>query len=159
RRGRGRSDEDRGEDTSSSGSDGADAKDSGPEAGSEDSSYSCGGDNGSGSGGGSGPTSSRRRRRRRRSGSGGGENGSPDDPPSTVVKGREARDEVKAVKGSTRLEAKTQRRREGRDAGRRRNVITEAEFLARRESVKRSMIIRERPGRTQIAVLEDDVLV
>ncbi|UYG16108.1 Rne/Rng family ribonuclease [Brachybacterium huguangmaarense] len=107
-----------------------------------------------------GGSSSRRRRRRRRSGSSGGdESPSPDDPPNTVVKVRERRDEVKSVKGSTRLEAKKQRRREGRDAGRRRNVITEAEFLARRESVKRSMIVRERPGRTQIAVLEDDVLV
>ncbi|MCW1805952.1 Rne/Rng family ribonuclease, partial [Brachybacterium squillarum] len=104
-------------------------------------------------------SSSRRRRRRRRSDAGDGESTSPDDPPNTVVKVREARDEVKAVKGSTRLEAKKQRRREGRDNGRRRNVITEAEFLARRESVKRSMIVRERPGRTQIAVLEDDVLV
>jgi len=104
-------------------------------------------------------SSSRRRRRRRRSDAGDGESSSPDDPPNTVVKVREARDEVKAVKGSTRLEAKKQRRREGRDNGRRRNVITEAEFLARRESVKRSMIVRERPGRTQIAVLEDDVLV
>ena len=74
----------------------------------------------------------------------------PDDPPNTVVKVREARDEVQAVKGSTRLEAKRQRRREGRDDGRRkRNVITEAEFLARRESVKRSMVVREHAGRTQ----------
>nr|WP_081444497.1 Rne/Rng family ribonuclease [Xylanimonas cellulosilytica] len=68
-------------------------------------------------------------------------------------------DEVTALKGSTRLEAKRQRRREGRDAGRRRQIITEAEFLARRESVSRSMIVRERDGRTQIAVLEDGVLV
>src|SRR5690606_16013637 len=104
-------------------------------------------------------SSSRRRRRRRRSGRSGDDGSSPDDPPNTVVKVREARDEVKAVKGSTRLEAKRQRRREGRDAGRRRSVITEAEFLARRESVKRSMVVRERAGRTQIAVLEDDVLV
>ncbi|WP_347041418.1 Rne/Rng family ribonuclease [Brachybacterium nesterenkovii] len=105
-------------------------------------------------------SSTRRRRRRRRSGSSSGDDRpAPDDPPNTVVKVRERRDEVKAVKGSTRLEAKKQRRREGRDAGRRRSVITEAEFLARRESVKRSMIVRERPGRTQIAVLEDDVLV
>ncbi|WP_058234204.1 Rne/Rng family ribonuclease [Devriesea agamarum] len=106
-------------------------------------------------------SSSRRRRRRRRS-SAAGEDAvkpAPDDPPNTVVKVREGRDEVKAVKGSTRLEAKKQRRREGRDAGRRRNVITEAEFLARREAVKRSMVVRESKGRTQIAVLEDDVLV
>lgn len=56
-------------------------------------------------------------------------------------------------------EAKRQRRREGRDAGRRRQIITESEFLARRESVDRSMIVREKAGRTQIAVLEDGVLV
>ena len=35
-----------------------------------------------------------------------------------------------ALKGSTRLEAKRQRRREGRAAGRRRPIVTEAEFLA-----------------------------
>src|SRR5699024_5200216 len=127
----------------------------------QDDAESGSGGNGADSGGdsASGSSSSRRRRRRRRSGGGNDDSGSPDDPPNTVVKVREARDEVKAVKGSTRLEAKRQRRREGRDAGRRRNVITEAEFLARRESVKRSMVVRERPGRTQIAVLEDDVLV
>lgn len=60
--------------------------------------------------------------------------------------------------GSTRLQAKRQRRRENRDQ-RRRPVITEAEFLARRESVKRSMVVREKDKRVQIAVLEDDVLV
>lgn len=102
--------------------------------------------------------SSRRRRRRRRS-SGSSDEPQPDDPPNTVVKVREARDEVKAVKGSTRLEAKKQRRREGRESGRRRHSITESEFLARRESVKRTMIVRERPGRTQIVVLEDNILV
>lgn len=103
-------------------------------------------------------TSSRRRRRRRRS-SGSSDDPQPDDPPNTVVRVREARDEVKAVKGSTRLEAKKQRRREGRESGRRRHSITESEFLARRESVKRTMIVRERPGRTQIVVLEDNILV
>ncbi len=59
--------------------------------------------------------------------------------------------------GSTRLQAKRQRRREGRDT--RRPIITEAEFLARRESVKRSMVVREKDTRVQIAVLEDDILV
>ncbi|WP_245988536.1 ribonuclease E/G [Flexivirga caeni] len=100
----------------------------------------------------------RRTRRRRRSGA----TGDNDDPPGTVTKVREPRkdrDEVTAIKGSTRLEAKKQRRREGREAGRRRTVITEAEFLARRESVDRQMIVRERGGRTQIGVLEDGVLV
>ena len=67
--------------------------------------------------------------------------------------------EPQKVKGSTRLEAKKQRRRDGRDAGRRRPVITEAEFLARRESVDRQMIVRSKDGRIQIGVLEDKVLV
>lgn len=87
--------------------------------------------------------SSRRRRRRRRS-------RTQDDSAS---------DEVTALQGSTRLEAKRQRRKEGRDSGRRRNIITEAEFLARRELVERRMLVRERAGRTQIAVLEDGLLV
>ena len=67
--------------------------------------------------------------------------------------------EPQRVKGSTRLEAKKQRRRDGRDAGRRRPVITEAEFLARRESVDRQMVVRSKSGRIQIGVLEDGVLV
>ncbi|MFD2792833.1 Rne/Rng family ribonuclease [Promicromonospora vindobonensis] len=94
---------------------------------------------------------SRRRRRRRR-----GTRGERAEA-AAVRSGRS--DEVTALKGSTRLEAKRQRRREGRDHGRRRQIITEAEFLARRESVARSMIVREKDGRTQIAVLEDGVLV
>ena len=72
---------------------------------------------------------------------------------------RDIKDEVTALKGSTRLEAKRQRRREGRAAGRRRPIVTEAEFLARRESVDRQMIVREKDGLNQIAVLEDDMLV
>jgi len=108
-------------------------------------------------------SSRRRRRRRRRAGSNGnGEGAGSDDPPGTVTKVRQGRkhdDEVASVKGSTRLEAKKQRRRDGREAGRRKQIITESEFLARRESVERTMIVRERSGRTQIAVLEDDVLV
>ena len=66
--------------------------------------------------------------------------------------------EPQRIKGSTRLEAKKQRRRDGRDAGRRRPVITEAEFLARRESVDRVMVVRSKYGRIQIGVLEDSVL-
>ncbi len=99
--------------------------------------------------GGEGTTTSRRRRRRRRGAR----------PEGAVESEPRRRDEVTALRGSTRLEAKRQRRREGRDAGRRRQIITEAEFLARRESVERSMVVRERNGRTQIAVLEDGVLV
>jgi ribonuclease E len=107
--------------------------------------------------------SGRRRRRKRRRGSADGDMLSPDDPPDTVVHVREAHnpaDDVRAIKGSTRLEAKKQRRREGRESGRRRPpVITESEFLARRESVERAMVVRQRGDRTQIAVLEDGVLV
>ena len=100
---------------------------------------------------------SRRRRRRRR-----GSAGEGDDPPGTVTRVREprtTRDEPTAVKGSTRLEAKKQRRREGREAGRRRTIITEAEFLARREAVDRVMVVRGQENLTQIGVLEDGVLV
>ncbi len=110
----------------------------------------------------SGSRSSRRRRRRRRR-SGGGEAdlvADPDDPPGTVVRIRESRaDEVTKVKGSTRLEAKRQRRRDGRTTSRKRTVITEAEFLTRRESVDRTLLVREGEDRTEIAVLEDGVLV
>jgi ribonuclease E len=114
----------------------------------------------------SGSASARRRRRKRRRGSAEGAAGSdslaPDDPPDTVVHVREANgnDDVRSVKGSTRLEAKKQRRREGRETGRRRPpIVTESEFLARRESVERTMVVRQRQDRTQIAVLEDGVLV
>ena len=67
--------------------------------------------------------------------------------------------EVTGIRGSSRVEAKRQRRREGRAAGRRRPVITEAEFLARRESVERAMIVREKDGRTQLVVTEDGIAV
>ncbi|MGO1404705.1 Rne/Rng family ribonuclease [Agrococcus casei] len=72
---------------------------------------------------------------------------------------REPITEPQKVQGSTRLEAKRQRRRDGRDAGRRRTVVTESEFLARRESVERSMIVRSMHDRVQLGVLEDGVLV
>ncbi|EFL32099.1 ribonuclease E and G [Streptomyces viridochromogenes DSM 40736] len=124
------------------------------------------------SGGGGGSNSSRRRRRRRRrAGDTAGDSEPTDgDPERTVVKVREPRppreksaepsDEVQSIKGSTRLEAKKQRRREGREQGRRRvPIITEAEFLARREAVERVMVVRQHGDRTQIGVLEDNVLV
>lgn len=71
----------------------------------------------------------------------------------------EADDGVTAPKGSTRLEAKKRRRKEGRRAGRRRTSISESEYLARREAVDRTMLVREQDGLNQIAVLEDGVLV
>ena len=128
----------------------------------------------------------RRRRRRRKSGTGddNDDGPAPDDPPNTVVHERAPRSgksggdggsngaagaEIKGIDGSTRLEAKRQRRRDGRDAGRRRPpILTEAEFLARREAVERVMVVRDRvrtepphPGAryTQIAVLEDGIVV
>ncbi|MFI6287758.1 ribonuclease E/G [Streptomyces sp. NPDC051018] len=119
-------------------------------------------------------SSRRRRRRRRRSGESGADDESDTgDPERTVVKVREPRaartrseepsdfqDAVQSIKGSTRLEAKKQRRREGREQGRRRvPIITEAEFLARREAVERVMVVRQSGERTQIGVLEDNVLV
>jgi len=139
---------------------------------------------------GSAEAGSKRRRRRRRRKSGSGDDNddgpAPDDPPNTVVHERAPRPagksggpddgrndtagaEIKGIDGSTRLEAKRQRRRDGRDAGRRRPpVLTEAEFLARREAVERVMVVRDRvrtepphPGAryTQIAVLEDGIVV
>ena len=104
-----------------------------------------------------------RRRSRRRSGE--EDNGDENTQPNTVVKVRQPRqqpepsNEPQKVRGSTRLEAKKQRRRDGRDAGRRRPVITEAEFLARRESVDRVMVVRQKQNGIQIGVLEDGVLV
>ena len=86
-------------------------------------------------------------------------------PPNTVIKVRTPREpkepsnEPTRVKGSTRLEAKKQRRRDGRDAGRRRNTITESEFLARREAVDRTMVVRSKDGKIQLGVLEDKILV
>ncbi|MFG1892001.1 ribonuclease E/G [Micromonospora sp. NPDC049051] len=104
----------------------------------------------------------RRRRRRRRRGAGDVEAGADDGVP-TVVKIREPRktvDEVQGVSGSTRLEAKRQRRRDGREQRRTRPpILSESEFLARREAVDRVMAVRQRGDRTQIAVLEDGVLV
>ncbi|MGX7675745.1 Rne/Rng family ribonuclease [Plantactinospora sp. DSM 117369] len=104
----------------------------------------------------------RRRRRRRRKGAG-DTDGAADDGVHTVIKIREPRktvDEVQGVSGSTRLEAKRQRRRDGREQRRTRPpILSESEFLARREAVDRVMAVRQRGDRTQIAVLEDGVLV
>ena len=145
---------------SGSGSDGS-QQDDGSESDSDDDQQDRkGGDESEGENGG-GSATSRRRRRRRRAGEDGDNGG--DDPENTVTRVRKARspeDEITALSGSTRLEAKKQRRREGREAGRRRApIVSEAEFLARREAVDRVMVIRQREDLTQIAVLEDKVLV
>jgi ribonuclease E len=105
--------------------------------------------------------SHRRTRTRRRS----GEDVPGEVAPNAVVKVRTPREpkepsnEPQKVRGSTRLEAKKQRRRDGRDAGRRRNTVTESEFLARREAVDRTMVVRSKDGKIQIGVLEDNILV
>lgn len=118
----------------------------------------------------------RRRRRRRRNDV--TSDDTQNDPPNTVVHERGttrrrrnssangSSDEVQGISGSTRLEAKRQRRREGRDNARHHiPVLSEAEFLARRESVERTMVVREKersdhPGiTTQVGVLEDNILV
>ena len=73
---------------------------------------------------------------------------------------KRTRDGSENESGSTRLDAKRNRRRDGRDAGRRRApILTESEFLARRENVERVMVVRQQGARTQIAVLEDGIVV
>ncbi|MFT4295676.1 MAG: Rne/Rng family ribonuclease, partial [Micropruina sp.] len=137
--------------------------DSDPDAATESSDTDGEGDAEAASEGSESSSSSRRRRRRRRRGE--DTTGSDDDPSDVVVRVREPRrskasDEVTGIDGSTRMEAKRQRRREGRAAGRRRSpILSEAEFLARRESVDRKMLIRQADDYTQIAVIEDGILV
>jgi ribonuclease E len=174
RRGRGRGRGEQGGDDSDSDEGRQSDEDSGDE--SDESDEDSGDEDSTGADG-----ATRRRRRRRRRKSGGGDDndsGSPDDPPNTVVHEREPRQSTKAdkdngeiqgISGSTRLEAKRQRRRDGRDAGRRRPpILSEAEFLARREAVERTMIVRDKVRTepphegaryTQIAVIEDGVVV
>lgn len=184
RRRRGRRGRGRGRGEQNGDDDGAEDSDSGettgtggaPSGGDADGAEDSDGGDGSDDNGGSDPGNRRRRRRRRRkNGSGdGGDEPSADDPPNTVVHERAPRSaskdsEIQGINGSTRLEAKRQRRRDGRDAGRRRPpVLSEAEFLARREAVQRTMVVRDKVRTepphegsryTQIAVLEDGIVV
>ncbi len=177
-RGRGRGPADDNDDAEGDGTE--TSEDQGDDAGSDDDADGAEGADGAKDGDadddeqGSGGSRRRRRRRRRSSDSDGEASGDssdePVDPPNTVVHvrdrverpegGRSSNDEVRGVKGSTRLEAKRQRRRDGRDAGRRRpSILSESEFLARREAVERTMVVRQQAGRSQIGVLEDGVLV
>jgi Rne/Rng family ribonuclease len=108
----------------------------------------------------------KRRRRRRAKGEGvvPGET-VEEDGVITVVKVREARvrpprSESKTFNRRDRNKFDRPDRRERRDFTRRRGtVITESEFLARREAVERSMLVRQIADRTQIAIIEDDVMV
>ncbi|QQB47686.1 translation initiation factor IF-2 N-terminal domain-containing protein [Corynebacterium glucuronolyticum] len=106
------------------------------------------------------PEQSTRKRRRGRRGTGRGRKEEPKDKPVEQIT------EPKAIKGSTRLEAQRRRRHERRVEDRNnRHIVTESEFLARRESVERTMVVRERERTdheglvTQIGVLEDEMLV
>lgn len=102
------------------------------------------------------------RRRRRHRGSKGDENDSGrDSSRSTSRRSRKQQyiDEITDIEGSTRLEAKKQRRRDNRRERSRQNQLIEQDFLARRENVDRLMVVREKGQHTQISVIEDNVLV
>lgn len=115
-----------------------------------------------------GVTHKRRRRRRAR-----GEGVTPgetieEDGVLTVIKVRPVR--VREVRSESKSFNRRDRnkfdrgdrgdRRERRDFTRKRgSVITESEFLARREAVDRSMLVRQIADRTQIAIIEDEVMV
>lgn len=96
-----------------------------------------------------------RRRRRRRS------KGGDEEETSVTRRSRKQQyiDEITDVEGSTRLEAKKQRRRDNRRERSRQNQLLEQDFLARREHVDRLMVVREQGRHTQISVIEDNVLV
>ena len=95
-------------------------------------------------------------RRRRRGGSKAEES---DETMSRRSRKQQYIDEITDVEGSTRLEAKKQRRRDNRRERSRQNQLMEQDFLARREHVERLMVVRERERHTQISVIEDNVLV
>lgn len=102
-----------------------------------------------------GETVTRRRRRRR------GKSDADDQEQPLVRRSRKQQyiDEITDVEGSTRLEAKKQRRRDNRRERSRQSQLMEQDFLARRENVDRLMVVRERERHTQISVVEDNVLV
>ena len=121
----------------------------------------------------SGDGTTHRRRRRRRAA---GEDVTPgetidEDGVVTVVKVREVRERPARAERAERAERGTRNRRErdrGRDRGRdeyrepyrrRGTVITDGEFLARRENVDREMVVRQIGDRIQIGVIEDKVMV
>jgi len=118
----------------------------------------------------------KKRRRRRRSGAEGVAPGEKieEDGVLTVVKVREPRPvQEKPVREKKSFDRPPRRFKDrDRDRGREKNryndyrenrrrgtILTDAEFLARRESVDREMLVRQQGDRTQIAILEDKVLV
>ena len=100
-------------------------------------------------------TVTRRRRRRR----GGAKTDETEEPLVRRSRKQQYIDEITDVEGSTRLEAKKQRRRDNRRERSRQSQLMEQDFLARREHVDRLMVVRERERHTQISVIEDNVLV
>jgi ribonuclease E len=125
-----------------------------------------------------GSTSTRRRRRRRAT----GDDVTPgetieEDGVITVVKVREKRERPARAERAERSNNNRNRRdrndrndrfdrndRGGRSEYRepyrkRGTIITDGEFLARRENVDREMLVRQIADRTQIAVIEDGVMV
>ncbi len=118
-----------------------------------------------------------RRRRRRARGADADGNATEEiideDGVKTVVKVREPREQKQREdrpdrndrnnrrdRGRDRNDRNNRRDREPRDFVRRRGtIITEGEFLARRENVDRIMLVRQTGDRTQIAVLEDKIMV
>ena len=98
------------------------------------------------------------RRRRRRRGSKSAE-GESEESGARRSRKQQYIDEITDVEGSTRLEAKKQRRRDNRRERSRQSQLVEQDFLARRENVNRLMVVREKEHHTQISVIEDDILV
>ena len=100
-----------------------------------------------------------RRRRRRRSGKNADNSDEQGEQLTRRSRKQQYIDEITDVEGSTRLEAKKQRRRDNRRERSRQSQIMEQDFLARRENVDRLMVVREKDHHTQISVVEDNVLV
>jgi ribonuclease E len=126
-----------------------------------------------------GATSTRRRRRRRATGEGvtPGET-IEEDGVITVVKVREKRERPERPARTERNDRNDRNNRNRRDRNdrydrndrggrseyrepyrKRGTIITDGEFLARRENVDREMLVRQIADRTQIAVIEDGVMV
>jgi len=116
------------------------------------------------------------RRRRRRRAAGDAEGITPgetieEDGVLTVVKVREVRERPARPARTERPERNDRRggRRDRNERGgraeyrepyrKRPTIITDGEFLARRENVDREMLVRQIADRTQIAVIEDGVMV
>lgn len=98
-------------------------------------------------------TLTRRRRRRRKT------DETEEEPTIRRSRKQQYIDEITDIEGSTRLEAKKQRRRDNRRDRSRQSTLLEQDFLARREHVNRLMVVREKDQHTQISVIEDSILV